>query len=582
MSITRIELANYRAFPGPVSDVFNFSDAAGRGSNVLLFGENGSGKSSLAQAVAQLLDLSPDAGAPLFADSQHRFHSPPLPDGNVTLHFDQLDGATPEVPNPPPLAWTLVGGRDRNHIFFRNMARTRGVFNYRDLQKIIAAAEGVRRGIFQFGFDLFPLAIELLLAGIEMPARHVTFGDEWAEIKKIVDKHPTYGSNQGKRDVAHLEQRCTDFNKSLMAFVPELQTAANELLARFVPWTRLELRMEGEAKYERKVRWRFSQPRLVLQVWFREKLIDSPTGFLNESRLTAYALSIFFAALLRQTPARRDELLNFPRLLVLDDVLISLDMAHRRPLLKMLEQSFSDWQVILITHERAWYEVAKQTMRSAPWKHLELFAIRVGDYERPLVLPDRKHLDRALDFLLRGEVKAAAVHVRTQFEVVLKWACEELKVLVPFNSDPHALTLRDLFSALTNHRIEFQPAKAVFVDGSGKLHDRNTRPVLSPVIPPALVDRLEHTLSWVLNPLSHSETVERYRLEIEDAIFAMDELEATLKKSMRSDFKQLLGQREMLMRVLQWKANAGDSNQGRAQHHPEVAVTRNQPVTIVT
>jgi len=568
MSITRIELANYRAFPGPATDVFNFADAGGRGSNVLLFGENGSGKSSLAKAVAQLLDIRPDAGAPKFANSQHRFHAPPLPDGNVTLHFDQLDGATQETPNPPPLAWTLAAGRDRNHIFFRNMARTRGVFNYRDLQRVIEAAEGVTHGIFQIGFDLFPLAIEMLLAGIEMPARNITFGDEWAEIKKMVANHPTHGSNQGKRDVALVQQHCTDFTKSLMAFLPELQTTANELLARFVPWTRLELRMEGEAKYERKVRWRFSQPRLALQIWFREKLIDSPTEFLNESRLTAYALSIFFAALLRQTPVRHAELLNFPRLLVLDDVLISLDMAHRRPLLQMLEQFFSDWQVILITHERAWYEVAKQTMRSAPWKHLELFAIRVGDYERPLVVTDRKHLDRALDFLSHGEVKAAAVHVRTQFELVLKWACEELKVLVPFSSDPHALTLRDLFSALTNHRIEFQPAKAVFIDGSGTLRDRNTRPVLIPVVPPALADRLEHTLSWVLNPLSHSETVERYRLEIEDAIFAVNELEMTLKKTMRSDFKQLLGEREILMRVLQWKAQDGDSK----RNVPRVAI----------
>jgi hypothetical protein len=63
----------------------------------------------------------------------------------------------------------------------------------------------------------------------------------------------------------------------------------------------------------------------------------------------------------------------------------------------------------------------------------------------------------------------------------------------------------------------------------------------------------------------------------------VDELEATLKKTMRSDFKQFLGQREILMRLLQWKANTGDKNQSSAQNHPKAAVTRNQqePVAIV-
>jgi hypothetical protein len=229
-------------------------------------------------------------------------------------------------------------------------------------------------------------------------------------------------------------------------------------------------------------------------------------------------------------------------------------MAHRRPLLKMLEQSFAGWQVILLTHERAWYEIAKQTMRSAPWKHLELYAVRAGDYERPVVITDRKHLARAVEFLARGEVKAAAVHVRTQFELVLKWACEELKVLVPFNSDPHALTLRDLFSALTNLTIEFQPAKTVFVNGQGAIRERQVGMRRAPVIPPFLTDRLEHGLSWVLNPLSHSETVELYRLEVEDAIFAVDELENAVEQALRRDLKKLLRERETLMRLFQWKA----------------------------
>jgi predicted nucleic acid-binding protein len=40
-----------------------------------------------------------------------------------------------------------------------------------------------------------------------------------------------------------------------------------------------------------------------------------------------------------------------------------------------------------------------------------------------------------------------------------------------------------------------------------------------------------HALSWVLNPLSHSETVERYRAEIEEAIFAVDDLQRAVREA---------------------------------------------------
>jgi hypothetical protein len=54
----------------------------------------------------------------------------------------------------------------------------------------------------------------------------------------------------------------------------------------------------------------------------------------------------------------------------------------------------------------------------------------------------------------------------------------------------------------------------------------------TPIIPPPLRIRIEHAVSWVLNPLSHSQTVDRYRVEIEDAIYAIDDLEVAVKRAM--------------------------------------------------
>ncbi|MBI4660676.1 MAG: hypothetical protein HY735_17705 [Verrucomicrobia bacterium] len=58
--------------------------------------------------------------------------------------------------------------------------------------------------------------------------------------------------------------------------------------------------------------------------------------------------------------------------------------------------------------------------------------------------------------------------------------------------------------------------------------------------------RIEHAVSWVLNPLSHSQTVDYYRREIEDAIFAIDELEMALKRALHPPNPALPILRQML------------------------------------
>lgn len=94
----------------------------------------------------------------------------------------------------------------------------------------------------------------------------------------------------------------------------------------------------------------------------------------------------------------------------------------------------------LLTHDRAWYELACQMLPDNRWKRVELFAVRVGDYEKPVVREDLPHLAVANRFLAQGHIKAAAVHVRTEFEIGLKRACEKFRLKVPYKANPLDLT----------------------------------------------------------------------------------------------------------------------------------------------
>ena len=45
--------------------------------------------------------------------------------------------------------------------------------------------------------------------------------------------------------------------------------------------------------------------------------------------------------------------------MVLDDVLIGLDQSNRLPVLQLLDKHFADWQMILLTYDRVWFEMAR-------------------------------------------------------------------------------------------------------------------------------------------------------------------------------------------------------------------------------
>jgi len=55
-------------------------------------------------------------------------------------------------------------------------------------------------------------------------------------------------------------------------------------------------------------------------------------------------------------------------------VVTSFDSDHRLRLLRVLQSDFKDWQVLLLTHERIWFEMIKKEMSPAGWlvKEVEL------------------------------------------------------------------------------------------------------------------------------------------------------------------------------------------------------------------
>jgi len=76
-----------------------------------------------------------------------------------------------------------------------------------------------------------------------------------------------------------------------------------------------------------------------VDIKYHGKVIDKPHKFLNEARLSAIAISIYLGMIKRHVQ-------GLPcKILFLDDIFIGLDIGNRLPLLRILDDKFSQYQI---------------------------------------------------------------------------------------------------------------------------------------------------------------------------------------------------------------------------------------------
>jgi ABC-type dipeptide/oligopeptide/nickel transport system ATPase subunit len=88
-----------------------------------------------------------------------------------------------------------------------------------------------------------------------------------------------------------------------------------------------------------------------LKANFYERQDEDPRGYYSDAHLDTLGISIFLA--LRRWHRKQRPTFD---LLVLDDVLTSVDTAHAVRLSELLLQEFRDYQILLTTHDRIWFE----------------------------------------------------------------------------------------------------------------------------------------------------------------------------------------------------------------------------------
>ena len=155
-------------------------------------------------------------------------------------------------------------------------------------------------------------------------------------------------------------------------------------------------------------------PQLRLIVTENGSNVQKPQSFFNEARLTRIALAIRLA-ILETRPKTFAH-----KILVLDDLLISLDMSNRETVLEMLLKRYQvDYQLIILTHEKSYFELIRRTLDHEhdikDWKLYEMYE-NEEKLKNPTVFDSDRYILKAQDYLNKYDFPACGLYLRGYFE----------------------------------------------------------------------------------------------------------------------------------------------------------------------
>ena len=470
MRITEIEIRNFKAFYGTYR-----IDLRKAGKNLLIYGENGSGKSSLYFALKRFLE-SNDNASPIFQDDRNIFIEDA---GYIKLCLRANRSSKQET-----YEWS-DSVKETDDELIIEASKAKGFLDYKSLLETHYAHRESDT------VNVFNLLVDTLLANtVNIEGR--SLAADWADIQS------PYPRRNAKSKIATLERQIADFNNELTNRLAELKPKVSEILGKFGHNVALNFHFPG-VKYNRETK-ELDNQEILLTVDFFNIYIPRHHHFLNEARLSAIAIAIYLSSILIQPESRL-------KILALDDVLIGLDMSNRLPVLDILYEYFPEHQIFLMTYDKAWYEIVKQRPSNGEWECAEFYSEKTDKYEIPIYVEDKAYLEKAQAYFAANDYKACVIYLRTAFEAAIKKFCEKENLQVRYRENPKELQSNDFW----------EPIKKMEIDDG------------TPFLGQELIDEIELYRSIILNPLSHSRTVTVVKKEISDAIEAVEKLEDKLE-----------------------------------------------------
>ena len=199
---------------------------------------------------------------------------------------------------------------------------------------------------------------------------------------------------------------------------------------------------------------------LTIEYGFYNISATPPHKYLSESHVNSLGLVLFLCSV---------EAFNKEnKFFILDDVISSFDTDHRMRLSNLLINNFKDYQVILLTHERNWFELTKNMVKGRSNWSVDI----VKWTEEKGTCLDEKPSD--LKILIQykidnSEINGLPNEIGIYLESILKIICEKLVVFVRYlPNEKNELRMTDELLSCLQSKINKQP--------------NNTKDIIDPII----------------------------------------------------------------------------------------------------
>jgi energy-coupling factor transporter ATP-binding protein EcfA2 len=424
MKIKNIEIQNYKAF----REVERFEID---GKNVLIYGNNGSGKTSLASALQAFIQSSSKTSDQLRAVFDRMNEENVI---NLFAPADESSFVKITTSDNTCFEYSITGSTPGN-VVLRGANQTCDFINYRLLFRFFNFHDNQEADVYPiFRDEFFPYWTDA--------ARNQSYSGWYQslcdELKRLEGKK----TRRNAREFKALEEHIIEFNDTVQRQIINLTGRSNDFLRVYLtPLEPIQIafRFPRVMRINPEQKWIIEEPIVRLAISCDGIPVNRPHVFLNEARLTALALALRFAAF-EERPQRVSDF----KILVLDDLLISLDMSLRMKVFNAIRDSYKQYQLFILTHDKGFYNYLRQALEldDMDWMCYEFYEnFQGGHYLSPTVLGGKDCLERAEAYLTSKEYEICAIYLRKKAEELIR---------IYFDPTLESLSRYDIFEKLAN------------------------------------------------------------------------------------------------------------------------------------
>lgn len=514
--ISTLTLSNFKFFSK--EEVINIGD-----NHLLLYGENGSGKSSLFWGIYTLLEASFKQSVetdkyfqPFGTNEESLVNIYATKQTCPITHKEHCDSCIKiKSDSGTEYVLSLLDSSICGNTNAQESRKATDFINYQSIFKFQDFKNSESPNLYEvFNYSVLPY---ITFPSYPIKGKTLTnAGAMWEEYKKgpgttINYKGDTIQVYKNSPEYTNFVKFEKHFNEHFIKLVEFINSHASDYVKKLGYNIKFELQyaFPSHIKKDKNYEWAPFRIDLIITNYNNKAVqIKKPQSFLNEAKMSAIAIAIRLAIIDQRIGSAVPDAL---KVLVLDDLMISLDMSNRDKLMDLLLDDFANrYQILFFTHDKMLFDFVdykiKQHKQEGKWLRKEMY---VGEddttkQEYPVLLNSETDLSRAMRYYKNFDYPASANYLRKAVETLV------------INTFPPKLLLQD--NGLSHDKLRN------ILDCSAALFKRIPNFDVTKLL------QLTRNLNVLLNPLSHktSET-NVYKTELKEVFDVIDRLKLQIE-----------------------------------------------------